>query len=106
MNTAVNEYNYRFKLTDYSLFDRNRARKVAIYGRVSTEHEAQLSALENQLQWYDDQVKYHPNWTVCERYIDESAIIGLSQNPVQTGGDLALFFLFSAQFSANEGVPA
>ena len=53
------------------MFDRNRERKVAIYGRVSTEHEAQLSALENQLQWYDDQVKYHPNWTVCERYIDE-----------------------------------
>ncbi len=71
MNTTVNEYNYRFKLTDYALFDRNRARKVAIYGRVSTEHEAQLSALENQLQWYDDQVRYHPNWTVCERYIDE-----------------------------------
>lgn len=71
MNTAVNEYNYRFKLTEYALFDRNRARKVAIYGRVSTEHEAQLSALENQLQWYDDQVRYHPNWTVCERYIDE-----------------------------------
>ena len=71
MNAVGNEYNYRFKLTDYALFDRNRARKVAIYGRVSTEHEAQLSALENQLQWYDDQVKYHPNWTVCERYIDE-----------------------------------
>ena len=59
MNTAVNEYNYRFKLTDYAQFDRNRARNVAIYGRVSTEHEAQLSALENQLQWYDDQVKYY-----------------------------------------------
>ena len=71
MNTSVNEYNYRFKLTDYALFDRNRERKVAIYGRVSTEHEAQLSALENQLQWYDDQVKYHPNWSVCKRYIDE-----------------------------------
>ncbi|MCH5315099.1 MAG: recombinase family protein [Eubacterium sp.] len=71
MNTAANEYNYRFKLTDYALFDRNRARKVAIYGRVSTEHEAQLSALENQLQWYDDQVRYHPNWSVCDRYIDE-----------------------------------
>ncbi len=70
MNTSVNEYNYRFKLTDYALFDRNRERKVAIYGRVSTEHEAQLSALENQLQWYDDQVKYHPNWSVCKRYID------------------------------------
>lgn len=23
------------------------------------------------MQWYDDQVRYHPNWTVCERYIDE-----------------------------------
>lgn len=58
MNTAVNEYNYRFKLTDYSLFDRNRARKVAIYGRVSTEHEAQLSALENQLS----------NWRKSKRF--------------------------------------
>lgn len=40
MNTSVNEYNYRFKLTDYALFDRNRERKVAIYGRVlrNTKH--------------------------------------------------------------------
>ena len=71
MNTAVNQYNYRFKLTDYAMFDRNRQRRVSIYGRVSTEHEAQLSALENQMQWYDDQAKYHPNWTVVEKYIDE-----------------------------------
>ena len=71
MNTAVNQYNFRFKLTDYAMFDRNRQRKVSIYGRVSTEHEAQLSALENQMQWYNDQAKYHPNWTVVEKYIDE-----------------------------------
>ena len=71
MNTAVNQNNYRFKLTDYAMFDRNRQRRVSIYGRVSTEHEAQLSALENQMQWYDDQAKYHPNWTVVEKYIDE-----------------------------------
>ena len=71
MNTATSDFNYRFKLTDYAMFDRNRTRKVAIYGRVSTEHEAQLSALENQLQWYDDQVRYHPNWDVYNRYIDE-----------------------------------
>ena len=79
MNTAVNtnQFNYRFKLTDYSLFDRNRARRVAIYGRVSTEHEAQLSALDNQLQWYDDQIRYHPNWDVVAKYIDEAVIIGL-----------------------------
>ena len=72
MNTATaQDYNYKFKLTDYALFDRNRPRKVAIYGRVSTEHEAQLSALENQLQWYDDQFRYHPNWEEYDRYIDE-----------------------------------
>lgn len=71
MNTAVNQFNYRFKLTDYAMFDRNRQRRVSIYGRVSTEHEAQLSALENQMQWYEDQARYHSNWTVVETYIDE-----------------------------------
>lgn len=35
-------------------FNRARQRKVVFYGRVSTEHEAQLSALENQIQWYED----------------------------------------------------
>ncbi len=53
------------------LLDRNRDRVVVFYGRVSTEHEAQLSALENQLQWYDDQAKYHANWKVLRKYIDE-----------------------------------
>ena len=48
----------------------NMKRKVAIYARVSTEHEAQLSALENQIKWYDDQAAYHPNWTVLDKYID------------------------------------
>lgn len=30
---------------------RSIKRKVVIYARVSTEHEAQLSALENQKDW-------------------------------------------------------
>jgi len=51
--------------------DPNRIRKMVFYGRVSTEHEAQISALENQMKWYDDQLKYHPNWDVVDRYIDE-----------------------------------
>lgn len=51
--------------------DKNRERKIVFYGRVSTEHEAQLSALQNQLQWYDDQLRYHPNWTLVDKYIDE-----------------------------------
>ena len=53
------------------MLDRNRPRQVVFYGRVSTDHEAQLSALENQIQWYEDQRKYHPNWNVVDRYIDE-----------------------------------
>ena len=51
--------------------DRNRPRNVVFYGRVSTEHEAQISALENQMQWYDDIAKRFPNWTIVDRYIDE-----------------------------------
>ena len=51
--------------------DPNRQRQIVYYGRVSTEHEAQLEALEKQMQRYEDQTRYHPNWTVVGRYIDE-----------------------------------
>ena len=46
-------------------------RKVAIYARVSTEHEAQLSALENQVQYYDNILLLHPDWELYDKYIDE-----------------------------------
>lgn len=52
-------------------FNRARQRRVVFYGRVSTEHEAQLSALENQMQWYDDVANRNPNWYVIKKYIDE-----------------------------------
>lgn len=52
-------------------FNRSRQRKVVFYGRVSTEHEAQLSALENQMQWYDSVAEKHDNWIVLKKYIDE-----------------------------------
>ena len=52
-------------------FDRKRQRKVVFYGRVSTEHEAQLAALENQIQWYDDIAAKNPNWYILKKYIDE-----------------------------------
>lgn len=54
-------------------------RKVAIYARVSTEHEAQISALENQVQYYDEILKKQPDWELYERYIDEG-ITGTSVN--------------------------
>ena len=80
--------------------------RVAAYCRVSTDSDDQLNSFAAQNAHYNNLIKSHDRWELVDIYADESAIIGLSQNPVQTGGDLALFFLFSAQFSANEGVPA
>lgn len=46
-------------------------RTVAIYARVSTEHESQLYALDNQVQYYDNILAQHPEWKLYKRYIDE-----------------------------------
>lgn len=46
-------------------------RKVVIYARVSTEHEAQISALENQLEWYKPILAAKPEWELVGQYIDE-----------------------------------
>ena len=45
--------------------------EAVIYARVSSEHEAQLSALENQIQYYDDIMSKHPDWVLYDRYVDE-----------------------------------
>ena len=81
--------------------------RAALYIRLSKEdeNEGPSQSVTNQQSLLNEFVQKH-RLSVVDTYIDESAIIGLSQNPVQTGGDLALFFLFSEQFSANEGVPA
>lgn len=52
-------------------FNQETKIRVAIYARVSTEHEAQISALENQIQYYDNILKTHPNWVLYEKYIDK-----------------------------------
>ena len=49
----------------------NRQRRVAIYGRVSTEHEAQINAMENQKTWYEGIARQHPEWSIVGRYFDE-----------------------------------
>jgi len=56
--------------------DRTQRRQVVFYGRVSSEHEAQLAALENQIQWYDDIAAKNPNWYILKKYIDEEIIYG------------------------------
>lgn len=55
----------------YGLNSDFQKRRVAIYARVSTEHEAQLSALENQMDWYKPILAARPEWTLVAQYIDE-----------------------------------
>lgn len=42
--------------------------KVAIYGRVSTTHIEQLSAFQNQMEWYQMVLANHPNYEVVGIY--------------------------------------
>lgn len=49
----------------------NSRRTVAIYARVSTEHEAQLSAFDNQIQHYENLLALHPEWDLYKIYSDE-----------------------------------
>lgn len=56
-----------------------RRRKVVFYGRVSTEMEAQIAALKNQIIWYQQLAERHPEWTVVTMYEDEG-ISGRSIN--------------------------
>lgn len=55
----------------YGLSSDFQKRDVAIYARVSTEHEAQLSALGNQIDWYKPILEARPDWTLKAQYIDE-----------------------------------
>lgn len=55
----------------YSVNSQIKDRNVVIYARVSTEHEAQLSALENQKDWYTPFLEQHPEWHIVRMYVDE-----------------------------------
>lgn len=66
-------------MTWQNALDKPIERDVAIYARVSTEHEAQLSALENQVDWYKPILELHPEWNVVKMYVDEG-ITGTSAN--------------------------
>ena len=45
--------------------------RVAVYARVSTEHEAQINALENQLEWYKIECSRHSDWEIVEVSVDQ-----------------------------------
>lgn len=45
--------------------------RVVFYARVSTQHEAQCNALENQMEWCMDLLDKHPNWEMVKPiYVD------------------------------------
>lgn len=45
--------------------------RVTFYARVSTEKDAQLNSLDNQISFYSNMIKKNPNWEYVEGYIDE-----------------------------------
>ena len=45
--------------------------RVTFYARVSTDMDAQLNSLENQVQYYTELIRSKPNWTFVPGYIDE-----------------------------------
>lgn len=44
---------------------------VAVYARVSTKSEEQVSSIENQTRYYSEKIAKNPNWTMQEIYADE-----------------------------------
>jgi len=45
--------------------------RVAFYARVSTEHEAQMNAFDNQIEWYKAELLRHPEWEMVDIYSDK-----------------------------------
>lgn len=44
---------------------------VAVYARVSTKSEEQVSSIENQTRYYKEKIAKNPNWTMQGIYADE-----------------------------------
>lgn len=82
------------------------ANHVDMHTRVSSDSEDQLNSFAAQNRYYTELISSKAEWRMVDIYADDTAIMGLNQNPVQTGVDLVPFFFLSALFSANEGAPA
>ena len=87
--------------------NKNQIGITALYCRLSRDDgtESESNSIGNQKKLLSQKAK-EMGLTDTKYYVDDTAIMGLNQNPVQTGVDLVPFFFLSALFSANEGVPA
>ena len=71
--------------------------RVAVYARVSTEHEAQINALENQLEWYKIECSRHSDWEIVEVYVDQ----GITGTQAQKRPEFLRMVLLSIAFVLN-----
>ena len=46
-------------------------KKIAVYARVSTDHEDQKDSIENQQIYFQNSINLHPNWELYKIYADE-----------------------------------
>lgn len=51
--------------------DRTDPVRVALYARVSTQHEEQVHALKAQQEWLESLCQFRPNWINMGMYVDE-----------------------------------
>lgn len=47
------------------------SKTVAVYARVSTKSEEQVSSIENQTKYYTEKIEQTPNWDMYKIYADE-----------------------------------
>ena len=58
-------------LPKLDIFDKDKALRVAVYARVSTDDPNQTSSYELQKNHYTDLISRNPNWTLVDIYADE-----------------------------------
>ena len=81
---------------------------TALYCRLSRDDggdNTESNSIANQKKMLSRYAREN-HFGNTKAYVDDTAIMGLNQNPVQTGVDLVPFFFLSALFSANESLPA
>lgn len=54
--------------------------RVIFYARVSTDMDAQLNSLDNQVQYYTELIQSKPNWVFVPGYIDEGISGGMTKS--------------------------
>lgn len=69
-NLAYNDYGMGMRSNRDRTSPDDKVR-ICFYGRVSSQHEQQLNAFDNQMQWYEGLLERHPNWVLIDEYTDK-----------------------------------